>query len=127
MSNRFVRIGVNMSGRAQQREQHHARLVGQNRMKQTGGHVDPGARAELEGFAIEIETDPARNELDDGRQGGRVIGELLSGVKAKTTTRTWSSLYSTLLSVPSAETSTSVAISASTVKARSVVMEADHT
>ncbi len=69
--------------RTQEREQHDGWLKGTHRVRQMSGHPDPRSWSKLNGVAIQVESDPTKDDLHDGRLRRRVISELLPLIESK--------------------------------------------
>lgn len=69
--------------RTQECEQHDGWLEGMHCVRQMSSYPDPRSWSKLNGVAIQVESDPTRDDLHDGRLRCRVISELLSLIESK--------------------------------------------
>jgi len=67
----------------QEREQHHGRLEGNNRMCEIGGHPHPAPLTQFDRLTVQIEPDPTRHHLNDRRLCCGVVRQLLPSVESE--------------------------------------------
>jgi hypothetical protein len=68
---------------ADQRQQHHGRLGGHERVGCLRCHVEPGTGAQIQLLTVDGEAKPTRHDLDHGCAGGLMLGELLASIEAE--------------------------------------------